>query len=48
MQWTFHENISFGLSQSEKGDTEKAFIKRQDCAMYRAKKNGRDRVEIIV
>jgi diguanylate cyclase (GGDEF)-like protein/PAS domain S-box-containing protein len=40
--------VSFGVTQFIKGDSEKSFIKRADDALYRAKSNGRNRVEIIV
>ncbi len=37
--------VSFGVSQFKEGDTEDDFIKRVDDAMYKAKTNGRNRVE---
>ena len=38
--------ISLGVAQFHQDDTEDAFIKRADNAMYTAKKNGRNRVEV--
>ena len=37
---------SFGISQYELGDTEKSMYEKCDEALYRAKENGRNRVEI--
>lgn len=37
---------SFGVSKYEKGDTEQSFINRADIAMYKAKQNGRNCVEV--
>ncbi len=49
---TKFENIgcitcSFGISEFKKGDNLQSIILRADKAMYNAKENGRDRVEII-
>ena len=38
---------SFGVTEFEDGDTTETFFKRCDTALYRAKKNGRNRVEIL-
>jgi diguanylate cyclase (GGDEF)-like protein len=40
--------VSFGVSQFKESDTEKTLIKRTDSALYRAKANGRNRVEVCV
>jgi diguanylate cyclase (GGDEF)-like protein len=40
--------VSFGVAQFRKYDSEKTFIKRVDDALYRAKANGRNRVEVSV
>ncbi len=37
---------SFGITQYDKNDTEKAMYERCDQALYKAKENGRNRVEI--
>ena len=37
--------VSFGVSVFEKGDSSSKFINRADLALYRAKENGRNRVE---
>ncbi len=37
---------SFGVTQYEKGDTEKSMYEKCDQALYKAKENGRNRVEI--
>lgn len=39
--------ISCGVTEFKEGDTEDSFIKRADDAMYMAKKEGRNRVEVI-
>ena len=40
--------VSFGVTKFKKRDTQGRFIKRADDAMYKAKKKGRNRVEVIV
>jgi len=40
--------VSFGVTQFKKRDTENNFIKRADDTMYKAKKEGRNRVEVSV
>lgn len=37
---------SFGVAQFRQGDDEKAYIQRVDQALYRAKKGGRNKVEV--
>ena len=39
--------VSFGVAQLRKSDSEKTFIKRSDDALYKAKINGRNRVEVM-
>lgn len=39
--------VSFGLTQFVKGDTVESIFKRCDDALYLAKQNGRDRIEIL-
>ena len=41
-----HLSISLGASQYQDGDTPVSFIERADVAMYRAKRGGRNRVEM--
>ncbi len=38
--------VSFGVTQFKEDDTEDTFIKRSDDSLYRAKENGRNRVEV--
>lgn len=40
--------VSFGVTKFKKTDTQDRFIKRADDAMYKAKKKGRNRVEVRV
>lgn len=39
--------VSFGITQFHEGDTGDSLIARADTALYKAKNNGRNRVEII-
>ena len=41
-----HKTCSFGVSSYHKGDDEKSMVSRADDALYRAKANGRNRVEV--
>jgi diguanylate cyclase (GGDEF)-like protein/PAS domain S-box-containing protein len=38
--------VSFGVTEFKRSDTENSFIKRADDTMYRAKRKGRNRVEV--
>ena len=42
-----HITASFGVTQYIQGDTEASLINRADDALYKAKKNGRNRVEML-
>jgi diguanylate cyclase (GGDEF)-like protein len=42
-----HITASFGVTQIDPNESEEAIIKRADTALYRAKENGRNRVEDI-
>ncbi len=42
-----HITASFGVTQYIEGDTEASLINRADDALYKAKKNGRNRVEML-
>jgi diguanylate cyclase (GGDEF)-like protein len=42
-----HITCSFGVAQFHSSDTIDSFLKRIDDALYRAKNNGRDRVEML-
>lgn len=42
-----HITVSFGVTQFIEGDTEASLINRADDALYKAKKNGRNRVEML-
>lgn len=41
----YHNTASFGVSAFRNGDGAKSFIDRADVALYKAKSNGRNRVE---
>jgi len=42
-----HVTCSFGVTQQRLDDDEATILKRADDALYRAKKNGRNRVESL-
>lgn len=42
-----HITVSFGVTQFIEGDTEVSLINRADDALYKSKKNGRNRVEML-
>jgi two-component system cell cycle response regulator len=48
LQWPWSTKVtcSFGVSQLTEDDTEDKLVQRVDAALYRAKANGRNRVEI--
>lgn len=39
--------VSIGITQVVEGDTNESMVKRSDQALYQAKNNGRNRIEII-
>lgn len=39
--------VSIGVSDYEESESENSFLKRVDKALYKAKNNGRNRVEVI-
>jgi diguanylate cyclase (GGDEF)-like protein/PAS domain S-box-containing protein len=45
---SFKVTISLGLSGYEESDDESSLLSRADTALYKAKENGRNRVEIVV
>jgi diguanylate cyclase (GGDEF)-like protein len=40
--------VSFGVTEFKERDTEDSFVKRTDDAMYKAKKKGRNCVEVTI
>ena len=51
-RFRFTENCkvtaSFGVTTYQKGDTSESLIRRADLGLYKAKGNGRDRVEVVL
>lgn len=41
-----HKTASFGVSSLDSGDTKESLIQKADQALYKAKRNGRNRIEV--